>query len=46
MIITTEKDYSRLNDKMKKSFEYAEIDLEIENKSEFINLIKNNLWKQ
>ena len=46
LLVTTEKDYSRLNDKMKKSFEYAEIDLEIENKSEFINLIKNNLWKQ
>ena len=46
LLVTTEKDYSRLNDKMKKSFEYVEIDLEIENKSEFINLIKNNLWKQ
>ena len=43
LLVTTEKDYSRLNDKMKKSFEYVEIDLEIENKSEFINLIKNNL---
>ena len=46
LLVTTEKDYSRLNDKMKKSFEYIEIDLEIENKSEFINLIKNKLWKQ
>ena len=45
LLVTTEKDYSRLNDKMKKSFEYIEIDLEIENKSEFINLIKNKLWK-
>ena len=43
LLVTTEKDYSRLNDKMKKSFEYVEIDLEIENKSEFINLIKNKL---
>ena len=43
LLVTTEKDYSRLNDKMKKSFEYVEIDLEIENKIEFINLIKNNL---
>ncbi len=43
LLVTTEKDYSRLNDKMKKSFEYIEIDLEIENKSEFINLIKNKL---
>jgi len=46
LLVTTKKDYSRLNDKMKKSFEYVEIDLEIENKSEFINLIKNKLWKQ
>ena len=46
LLVTTEKDYSRLNDNMKKSFEYLEIDLEIENKSEFINLIKNKLWKQ
>ena len=46
LLVTTEKDYSRLNDKMKKSFEYVEINLEIENKSEFINLIKNKLWKQ
>ena len=46
LVVTTEKDYSRLNEKMKKSFEYVEIDLEIENKIEFINLIKNNLWKQ
>ena len=43
LLVTTEKDYSRLNDNMKKSFEYLEIDLEIENKSEFINLIKNKL---
>ena len=43
LLVTTEKDYSRLNDKMKKSFEYVEIDLEIENKKEFINLIKNKL---
>ena len=46
LLVTTEKDYSRLNDKMKKSFEYVEIDLEIENKSEFINLIKKKVWKQ
>ena len=43
LLVTTEKDYSRLNDKMKKSLEDLEIDLEIENKSEFINLIKSKL---
>ena len=43
LFLTTEKDYSRLNEKMKKSFDYVEIDLEIGNKSEFINLIKSKL---
>ena len=43
LLVTTEKDYSRLNDKMKKKFEYVEVKLEIENKNEFINLIKNKL---
>jgi len=43
LLVTTEKDYSRFNDKMKKSLEYVEIDLEIENKNEFINLIKSKL---
>ena len=45
LLVTTEKDYFRLNDKMKKSFECIEVNLEIENKSEFINLIKSKLWK-
>ena len=43
LLVTTEKDYSRLNDKMKKNFDYVEVNLEIENKNEFINLIKNKL---
>ena len=43
LLVTTEKDYSRLNNKMKKSFDYVEVDLEIENKNEFINLIKNKI---
>tara|TARA_A100001011_G_C14221165_1_gene804417 strand:- start:18 stop:944 length:927 start_codon:yes stop_codon:yes gene_type:complete len=43
LLLTTEKDYSRLNEKMKKNFGYVEIDLEIENKNEFINLIKSKL---
>mgnify|MGYP002009895646 CR=1 FL=1 len=45
LLVTTEKDYSRLNDKMKKSFDNVEIELEIENKKEFVNLIKSKLWK-
>ena len=43
LLVTTEKDYSRLNNEMKKSFDYVEVDLEIENKNEFINLIKNKI---
>tara|TARA_B100001540_G_scaffold308338_1_gene322889 strand:- start:1589 stop:2515 length:927 start_codon:yes stop_codon:yes gene_type:complete len=43
LIITTEKDYSRIKDKMKQNFHYVEVDLEIENKNEFINLIKSKL---
>ena len=43
LIITTEKDYSRIKDKMKQSFDYVEVDLEIENKNEFINFIKSKL---
>ena len=43
ILLTTEKDYSRLNDKMKRGFNYVEVDLEIKNKSEFINLIKNKI---
>ncbi len=43
ILLTTEKDYSRLDDEIKDSFNYAEIDLEIEDKNEFINLIKEKL---
>ena len=39
-IITTEKDYSRMNDAEKQNCDCVEVYLEIENKSEFINLIK------
>ena len=42
-IVTTEKDYYRMNDKQKQSCDYIEVDLEIENKNEFINLIKNKI---
>ena len=42
-IVTTEKDYSRMNEKQKQSCDYIEVDLEIENKNEFINLIKNKI---
>ena len=43
LLVTTEKDYSRIDDKMKKNFYSVDVDLEIENKDEFINLIKTKL---
>jgi len=43
LLITTEKDYSRIDEKMKKNFYSVDVDLEIENKDEFINLIKSKL---
>ena len=43
MMITTEKDYSRIDERMKKYFHYVELDLVIENKNEFVNLIKSKL---
>ena len=46
LLVTTEKDYSRLSEKIKQNFECIEVDLEIENKNEFINLIKSKLWKK
>ena len=42
-IVTTEKDYYRMNDDQKKNCYCVEVDLEIENKYEFINLIKSKL---
>ena len=38
-IVTTEKDYYRMNNKQKENCEYVEVDLEIENKEEFKKLI-------
>ena len=42
-IVTTEKDYYRMSDKQKLSCNYIEVGLEIENKIEFINLIKSKI---
>ena len=42
-IITTEKDYYRMNDVQKRSCDYADVDLEIENKDEFKKIIKSYL---
>ena len=43
LLATTEKDYYRLNEKMKENFDYVDVDLEIDNKNEFINLINSKL---
>ena len=43
MLVTTEKDYYRMNDLQKQICEYVEIDLEIEKKNEFIEIIKSYL---
>jgi len=42
-IFTTEKDYCRMNEKQKQSCNYIEVNLEIENRNEFINLIKSKI---
>jgi len=42
-IITTEKDYSRMNNIQKQNCDCVEIYLEIENNDEFINLIKSKI---
>ena len=42
-LVTTEKDYLRIDDKMKKNFYCVDVDLEIENKNELINLIQSKL---
>ena len=42
-VVTTEKDYYRMNDEQKKNCYCVVVDLKIENKDEFINLIKSKL---
>ena len=42
-IVTTEKDYCRMSEEQKKNCDCVEVDLEIENKNEFINLIKSKI---
>jgi len=40
ILLTTEKDYLRLNDNYKKKIEFLKIEIEIEDKNNFIKLIK------
>ena len=41
--VTTEKDYSRIDDDYKKSIEFIKVELEIKNKAKFIELIKEKI---
>ncbi len=43
LLVTTKKDYFRFNEEQKQNFNYVDIDLEIENRIDFINLIKSKL---
>jgi tetraacyldisaccharide 4'-kinase len=42
-IVTTEKDYYRMNDDQKRNCDYVEVELEIDNKDKFKELIKSYL---
>ena len=45
-IITTEKDYCRLSESMRKNIDYIKIELSLKNESTFINFLKNKIWKK
>ena len=42
-LITTEKDYERMNNEQRKNCDYLKVKLDIKDKSQFINLIKNKI---
>lgn len=43
LLLTTEKDYCRINNNFRKGIEKLDVDLEIDSKEEFINLIKKSI---
>ena len=43
LLLTTEKDYCRIDRDVRKGIEKLDVDLEIDSKEEFINLIKKNI---
>ena len=45
MLVTTEKDFNRMNEEQKKNCSTIEVDLEIENMQKFKELIQSYLWK-
>ena len=45
LLLTTEKDYWIIDSDFRKGIEKLDVDLEIDSKEEFINLIKKSIWK-
>ena len=45
ILLTTEKDYFRINQNYKKNINYLKIKVEIENRNQFIDEIKKVIWK-
>ena len=45
VLVTTEKDYFRINEEYKNMIKYIIIKVEIENRNEFIEEIKKIIWK-
>ena len=45
ILLTTEKDYFRINEDYKKKIKYIKVEIEIERKEDFINLIKKTYEK-
>ena len=43
ILVTTEKDYCRINESYKNNIECAEVELEINNKDKFIELLKKHM---
>tara|TARA_B100000965_G_C19481926_1_gene708953 strand:- start:140 stop:1069 length:930 start_codon:yes stop_codon:yes gene_type:complete len=43
ILITTEKDYNRMTDEQKKYCDFAKVDLSIENKNQFIDLLRDKI---
>ena len=45
ILLTTEKDYFRINEEYKKKIKYIKVEIEIERKEDFVNLIKKTYEK-
>ena len=43
VLLTTEKDYYRIDDNYKKNIEFLKLELKIENKNSFVELIKKSI---